>query len=124
MAKTTYEGKRYNAGKLRMDLIPPEADLAIARVLTQGSTKYGDRNWEKGMAVSTVLASLKRHLLAYEMGEDLDDESGEPHLSHVLTNAAFLVTYFERGMVETDDRSSTGVYNPVVKCVTKSEESK
>ena len=38
-----------NAGKLRMDLTPPEWEVALADVMTQGAKKYEPRNWEKGM---------------------------------------------------------------------------
>lgn len=85
-------GERKNKGKIRFDLIPPEADLAMALVLTKGVAKYDARNWEKGMPmVEGMVASLKRHLNAWEFGEDYDRESNLLHMAHVLTNAAFLV---------------------------------
>lgn len=90
-------GERKNKGKIRFDLIPPEVDLALAEVLTKGAEKYADRNWEKGMPfVEGMLASLKRHINAWEMGEDTDSESGLSHMAHVLTNAAFIVTLERR----------------------------
>lgn len=83
--------------KLRYDLIPPEADHALAAVLTYGATKYAPRNWEKGLRWSEdIIGSLKRHLAAFEEGEVLDPESGLPHVWHVQTNAAMLVTMAER----------------------------
>jgi len=41
IAKTTYASGaiRYNKGKLRFDLIPPEVDRAYAQVLTYGTEK-------------------------------------------------------------------------------------
>jgi len=96
------QGLRYNEGKLRMDLIPPEADEELAKILTKGAKKYAPRNWELGMKWSTCVASLKRHLLAWEKGEDLDPETGESHMSHILCNAAFLVTYIQRKIGEDD----------------------
>jgi len=96
-------GLRFNAGKLRLDLIPPEAEEALAEVLTYGANKYADRNWEKGMKMLPITASLRRHLLKWLKGENKDDESGLSHLKHVLANAAFLVTMEER-MPEMDDR--------------------
>lgn len=97
------EGAKFDNGKLRMDLIPPEADRAMAQVLTMGAAKYGDRNWEKGLNWSRVLAALKRHLLDWEMRVDLDEESKLNHMKHVLWNAMALVTFIERG-VGRDDR--------------------
>jgi len=99
--------QRKNIGKPRFDLITPEMDLAMAEVLTMGAAKYADRNWEKGIPyVAGLVASLKRHLNAFELGEDLDPESGLLHSSHILTNAAFLVTFQKRKRDDLDDRLS------------------
>ena len=63
-------GLRHNTGKLRYDLVPAYAQEQYVRVLTRGAQKYAERNWERGMKWSTCLASLKRHIAAYERGED------------------------------------------------------
>ncbi len=96
------EGKRYDAGKLRLDLIPPEATLYLARVLTYGAKIHADRNWELGMDWSRCLGALKRHLLKWELGQTIDDESGEPHLAHVMWNAMALLVYETRGIGRDD----------------------
>lgn len=89
------KGLRYNEGKTRHDLLPSFAQEQYAKVMTAGAKKYESRNWEKGMAWSKVLASLKRHLLAIENGEDYDVETGVLHSAHVMTNAAFLTEYYK-----------------------------
>lgn len=94
---------RHNTGKVRFDLLTPFPVEAEAKVLTRGAEKYAPRNWERGMPFSTVLASLKRHLWAFESGEDYDPESGELHLAHVKCNASFLLEYC-RTHPEEDDR--------------------
>ena len=94
---------RYNVGKVRLDLIPVSATDGIAEVLTAGANKYNDRNWEAGLGWMGVLASLKRHLNAFERGEDYDQESGLLHIDHVLCNAAFLKEYYKTHP-ELDDR--------------------
>jgi hypothetical protein len=96
------QAKHFDSGKLRMDLIPPEAEIAIAEVLTYGSKKYGDRNWEKGMPWSKPWGSMRRHLMKHQTGELVDPESGLPHLYHALCNLAFLVTYQMRGSDQDD----------------------
>lgn len=88
-------GLRFNEGKPRYDLVPPFAEEQFVRVLTQGASKYKERNWELGMQWSKVLASLKRHVAAFERGEDYDKESGCLHMAHALTNAAFLTEYYK-----------------------------
>jgi len=87
------EGKKFDEGKLRMDLIPPAAIYGLAKVLSYGSEKYGDRNWEKGIDPGRIFAAAQRHLWAYWSGEDTDEESGLSHLDHAACNIAFLQTY-------------------------------
>ena len=96
---------KYDQGKPRMDLIPPEAIKGIAEVLTFGANKYAARNWEQGSEWGRFTAALLRHFTAWMGGEDYDPETGLNHLKHVLCNAAFLLTFQERG-IGRDDRLS------------------
>lgn len=96
------EGVKFDQGKLRMDLLPPDALEALARILTDGAEKYGEYNWSKGMKWSRPYAALLRHLMAFWAGQDNDPESGHPHLWHVLTNAVFLTSYQIREIGEDD----------------------
>lgn len=66
----------------RVELIPVEPLLALARVYDYGSRKYDPNNWRKGYAWSLSYAACMRHLLAFWNGEDNDPESGLPHLAH------------------------------------------
>jgi hypothetical protein len=90
---------RFDAGKPRMDLIPPEALIRYGEVLNFGATKYSERNWERGMSKGRMVASLLRHVVAYMRGEENDPESGLPHMAHAMWNAGALITYHDRGMV-------------------------
>jgi uncharacterized HAD superfamily protein len=74
--------------------------------LTRGAEKYAPRNWEKGMAWSKVVASLKRHLSAFEKGEDYDSETGLLHIDHLQCNAHFLSAYYKIAP-QYDDRQHT-----------------
>lgn len=87
----------------RYDLVPPHAYDQLATVLMKGAEKYGERDWENGLQWSEVIASLERHLNAFKNGQDFDKESGLLHISHVLTNAAFL-TEFYKTYPQGDDR--------------------
>jgi len=85
---------RYNKDKPRYDLIPtlPLADLA--ELYKKGAEKYEEDNWKKGMDWSTCIASLKRHLAAYELCEDYDKETNLLHITHVIWNAMALNEYY------------------------------
>lgn len=83
---------KFDASKLRMDLIPPSSITALAEVLTYGAKKYKPENWRKVDDVSKAyIGALMRHLNAYRDGEINDPESGLPHLAHAMTNIAFLI---------------------------------
>lgn len=101
-------GLRFNSGKRRFDLIPPDTLAALADLLTVGAQKYAERNWELGMPYKDAIASLERHLNAWKAGEDNDPETGLSHMVHVMCNAMFLATWEHRG-VGTDDRVKCGL---------------
>ena len=97
-------GAKHDTSKTRYDLVPVEAIEEIARVLTFGSQKYGDRNWEKGIKYGRVFAACMRHLWAWWGGEEKDKESGLHHLAHAGCCVFFLLAYTARGLRDFDDR--------------------
>lgn len=103
------EGKRYNEGKIRYDLVEPFSLQELAKVYSEGAKKYEARNWEKGMSWSKVLASLKRHIAAWELGEDTDSETGCYHMAHAAWNALALVSYYKLAP-QFDDRRHSYLY--------------
>src|SRR4051794_41110030 len=96
------EGLRYDQGKTRWDLLPFDALNEVAKVSTMGAEKYAERNWEKGMRWSKMVASAVRHLYARMGGERLDPETDLPHLAHFAWNALALLAYDLRGVGEDD----------------------
>ena len=84
-------GIKHDTGKPRPELLPADALLQIAQVFTIGAQKYDDRNWELGIKYSRLFGALQRHLLAYWDGEDLDPETGLPHLAHAGCNMLMLL---------------------------------
>jgi len=96
--------------KPRPDLISPLFEVALARWLRDGASRYGDRNWEQGIPLSRSFASLKRHLLQWALG--MQDE---PHMVAVACNAMFIFhtkEMIKRGHLppELDDRTN---YDPL-----------
>lgn len=65
--------------------------------------RTGAHNWRKGHDYSRITNSLQRHLNAFQAGEEVDPESGLPHVDHILCNALFL-SGAVREHPELDDR--------------------
>lgn len=94
---------RYNGGKPDLSLIPMATLCDEARVWEYGKAKYAAWNWAKGMVWSAPFASLMRHMAAWQSGEDVDAESGLPHLAHAACNLRML-TMYTKTYPEGDDR--------------------
>lgn len=82
------QGKKFDNGKAPITLIPSETLLGIAQVFGFGASKYGRHNFREGLAHSRCLDAAMRHLLAIVGGEDLDPESGMPHIYHAMCSLA------------------------------------
>jgi|GEM_PF-1523571 len=95
-------GLRYDDGKARYDLIPPEALEALAHHYRLGAAKYADRNWERGMKWGRCFGSLMRHCWAFWRGETHDKETGSHHMIAAAWNCIALFTYDERKIGEDD----------------------
>lgn len=78
------EAKKFDGEKPMWNLMPFRALDSVAQILTFGSKKYGDRNWEKGdiAFAERCLAASFRHLSKRMQGRPFDEESHLPHLAH------------------------------------------
>ena len=84
---------KFDNSKLRYSLIPPKTTKELAKVLTYGAKKYKPNNWKNADDTTRYIDALYRHLESWRSGESFDDESGLSHLSHALTNIAFLIEF-------------------------------
>ena len=86
---------KFDQGKPPMHLIPPKVLSDAAYVFGFGAQKYGENNWRRDLdkiEYTRHYASIMRHLQAWFSGEDFDQESGLPHLDHLLTQVMILKT--------------------------------
>lgn len=85
-------GTKHDAGKPIIGAIPPNAELAVGRVLAFGATKYARDNWRlvEDAQIRYMDAAL-RHLNAVRRGESQDSESGEHHLAHAACCVLFML---------------------------------
>lgn len=97
------EGRKDDSDKLRMDLLDPIALEGLAAVLTFGAKKYASHNWRGGISYSRLIGALFRHGFAVVRGEDLDPESGLPHIDHLGCCWMFL-SNLSKTRPDLDDR--------------------
>lgn len=87
----------------RYDLIPVGALATVARLYGKGAEKYAEHNWRRGYDWSKSYSALCRHLNAFWGGENIDEETGMPHLACVVFHAFTLLTFMEE-QPQFDDR--------------------
>lgn len=90
----------------RFDLLPAGPLKAVARHYGIGAAKYSARNWERGYDWSLTFGAMQRHLWAFWSGEDIDPETGSPHMAAVAFHALALLE-FATTHPELDDRPTT-----------------
>jgi len=78
----------YNTSECDYTLIPKIALNHVARLYYVGAAKYGVNNWQKGINVSRVYASMLRHVIAFA-----NEDTSEDHLAAVIWNASVIKWY-------------------------------
>jgi hypothetical protein len=90
MDHVNVEEMKYDGGKPRLALVPSAAIKAIGEIMTYGADKYKVDGWKR-VETWRYKDALMRHLVEYlDDPYSTDEESGFPHLWHMITNAAFL----------------------------------
>lgn len=91
-------GLKNDSEKLMWDRVPFEIIEELAKVMTYGAKKYKEDpnkpNWrETEDGYNRYFAAMMRHLTEDRKGNYLDEESGLPHMSHVLFTAVALCKF-------------------------------
>jgi len=96
---------KFDATKVRVDLLPIEPMMQVADVFGFGAKKYFANSYRNGETVvwSRTYGSVLRHLFAFWKGEDTDPESGLPHLAHAGTQLFILMEHTTHNK-DKDDR--------------------
>lgn len=110
-------GVKFDQDKPEWGLLPLKSCLeGVIRVLMIGAKKYTRHNWKAGMPWTRVMDATKRHILAWEEGEDLDQETSLNHIDHALCELLFLRYYITHNLGEDDRYKPTlgGAQNFIV----------
>jgi hypothetical protein len=91
-------------GKAPLDYLESAVcDPSEARVMFSGAQKYGRRNFrDSTIKATTYVGALRRHVNAFASGEDIDPDSGEPHLAHIRACCAVLMSAQDAGTYDDD----------------------
>lgn len=115
-------GTKHDTNKPAFELLSPQALLGTATVLGFGARKYGGHNWRLGIAWGRIIGAIGRHLAAIMMGNDIDDESGLPHVDHLACEVMFLQEFY-RTRKDLDDRyKALAAITPLKSVATETKE--
>ncbi len=90
-------------GKDRLDLLPAQALRKIAKVREYGIKKYqnDDEGWKQVDKRAFATATL-RHIYSWLEGQELDPESGLPHLDHAACSILLAISLKENVPYESE----------------------
>jgi hypothetical protein len=100
---SSQQGTKYDQGKAPISLVDPQFIEGVAQVLAFGANKYNADNWRGGIAYRRLIDAAYRHIGAINRGEDIDDESGLPHVYHASCCLMFL-SWMTTNRKDLDDR--------------------
>ena len=77
--------------KVPFSTVPMPVLAELGLVMMEGARKYGRHNYRvAGAHASVYFDAAVRHLARFWEGEDLDPDSGMPHLVHAMASCAVL----------------------------------
>lgn len=92
MENKNLQEAKADQGKVRPTLVPPSLVLAVAKIREYGCMKYHDpENWRRVEPQRYWEATLRHALAAWSDYKAVDEESGLPHIYHMVCNLAFLI---------------------------------
>lgn len=104
--------------KLPLHLWPETATAMGCLGLLDGALKDGRSNWRAvGIRPSIYVDAAKRHINAWFELEEIDPDSGLPHLAHAIACLAIIIDAQAIGKMN-DDRNYKGGYRNLVNQLT------
>jgi len=116
--KSTNPKDLIGSDKIPLHLFPETAIVYGAMAFLDGALKYGRTNWRAaGVRASIYYDAAKRHLAKWFEGEEIDEDSGLPHLAHAIACIAILIDASESDKLK-DDRMYPGGFIKLLKKMT------
>lgn len=92
---TSETGGSKGVKEARYDLLPAGPLNTVATLYGRGAKKYAENNWRLGYPWAYSFAALQRHAWGFWNGEDVDEETGLPHMASVVFHAFTLLEFME-----------------------------
>ena len=109
------QGRKFDGGKLRYDLIPVLAQEEVVKVVTLGAEKYDPENWKRvPEGRRRYYAAAMRHMEAWRKGEK-QDEIGTHHIANAISNLMFILEKELQGIEDVTEESPQVSYTVVDK---------
>ncbi len=116
--KNTNPKDAIGSSKLPVHLFPTTVKYYACLALLDGALKYGRANWRKaGVRASIYYDACNRHLDRWFEGEDIDPDSGLPHLAHAIACLSIIVDATVKGNLK-DDRMYPTNFEDMLKKLT------
>lgn len=107
--------KAAGALKAPMHNAPPLAIIQLENVLAGGAYKYGYMNYRKSrIDAQTYIGAIQRHFMKWIDGVDIDSESGQNELAHIMACCAILIDCTATGNL-IDNRNKSGLVEQALK---------
>lgn len=104
------QGRKFDSGKLRYDLIPVLAQEEVVKVVTLGAEKYDPENWKRvPEGRRRYYAAAMRHIEAWRKGEK-QDEIGTHHIANAVSNLMFILEKELQGIEDITEESPKDSY--------------
>jgi hypothetical protein len=117
-SKPTNPKDLIGSDKVPLHLWPETASVLGSMGLLDGALKYGRANFRAiGVRASIYYDATRRHMNKWFEGEDIDPDSGLPHLAHALASIAIIIDAQATGKLN-DDRQHPGGYAELVEQMT------
>jgi hypothetical protein len=90
--------------KLSYSTVPEVSQMYLAAAHDLGAIKYGAHNWRQvPIKARDYIDAIRRHLTMWASGEDIDPESGLPHLACAMAGISIVLDAEVHGTL-IDDR--------------------
>lgn len=124
VSKPTNPKDAVGVAKAPLSTVPANVLAELGVAMLEGALKYGRHNYRQaGVRASVYYDALMRHIMAWWEGEDIDPDSGLPHIVKAIATLVVLRDADFRGMLEDDRPPRTEPFYPALnRCVEQLKE--